>query len=81
MVVDNTIRSAGLFRWSYWSTGVVIGVLLMACSLPEVFYGWKDPPAELGLPVAEGLVSDPVEFMSILKICQFRTDSFVVLWW
>lgn len=51
------IKSAGLFRWSYWSTGLIIGMLFLACSLTEVFFGWENPPATSNLPVPEGLVS------------------------
>jgi hypothetical protein len=37
-------KAAGFARWFYWSTGLIIGTLLMACSLPEVLLGWEDPP-------------------------------------
>lgn len=49
-------REAGVLRWLYWSSGVIIGTLFMACSLPEVFFGWEDPLAGSGLPDLDGLV-------------------------
>ena len=36
---NQPMKSAGLFRWTYWSLGLVIGTLFLACSLPEILLG------------------------------------------
>ena len=54
-------KAAGFARWFYWSTGLIIGTLLMACSLPEVLLGWEDPPpgsSSNQTLVQEGLVTN-----------------------
>jgi hypothetical protein len=53
--VSDEVRTAGVGRWAYWSLGVIIGSLLMATSLPEVFHGWDGDV--LTDDVAVGLVT------------------------